>query len=156
MNKLDSIDAELLNIIQEGLPLTTRPYETLGEGIGIGEGEVIKRLDALKSAGMIRRIGAVFDSRSMGYYSTLCACQVPEERLDEVARLISEEVGVTHNYQREHRLNLWFTLTVPSAAEARSTIESLEQTTGIRIESMPAEKVFKIKVSFEMGGNDVL
>lgn len=156
MNKLDQIDTELLNLIQEGLPLTTRPFQTLGESLGIGEEEVLNRLNALKSSGMIRRIGAVFDSRAMGYYSTLCACRVPEERLEEVAGAISREPGVTHNYQREHFLNLWFTLTVPDADEGLRIIRRLERETGIKIENMPAKKVFKIKVSFEMGGTDVL
>lgn len=156
MYKLNRTDAELLNLIQEELPMTTRPFKTLGENLGLEEEEVINRLSILKSSGMIRRIGAVFDSRSMGYYSTLCACQVPLERLEDVAEIISRETGVTHNYQREHSLNLWFTLTVPSADEAQSTIERLEQKIGIKIENMPAKKVFKIKVSFEMGGTDVL
>lgn len=156
MNKLDQTDALILNLIQEGLPLTARPYQTLGESLGIGEEEVLSRLHNLKLSGIIRRIGAVFDSRLMGYYSTLCACRVPEERLEEVAGVISREPGVTHNYQREHSLNLWFTLTVPDAAEGNRVIKRLEQETGIKIESMPAKKVFKIKVSFEMGGTDVL
>jgi len=156
MKKLDQTDAELLNLIQEGLPLTTRPYQTLGASLGIGEEEVLSRLNSLKSSGIIRRIGAVFDSRLMGYYSTLCACRVPEERLEEVAGVISREPGVTHNYQRDHSLNLWFTLTVPEAGEGLRIIRKLEQETGIKIENMPAKKVFKIKVSFEMGGTDVL
>jgi DNA-binding Lrp family transcriptional regulator len=156
MNKLDQIDTELLNLIQEGLPLTTRPYQTLGESLGIGEEDVLRRLNALKSAGMIRRLGAVFDSRAMGYYSTLCACRVPEERLEEVAGVISREPGVTHNYQRDHSLNLWFTLTVPDADQGLGIIRRLERETGLKIENMPAKKVFKIKVSFEMGGTDVL
>lgn len=151
MNKLDQTDALLLNLIQGELPVTTRPFKTLGESLGIEEEEVISRLTALKSAEIIRRIGAVFDSRSMGFYSTLCACQVPQERLEDVAEIVSRETGVTHNYQRDHRLNLWFTLTVPSADEVRSTIEKLEKEIGIKIENMPAKKVFKIKVSFEMG-----
>ena len=156
MDKLERIDSELLNLIQEGLPLTTRPYHTLGESLGVGEEEVLSRLKALKASGLIRRIGAVFDSRSMGYYSTLCACRVPEERLEEVAEIISREPGVTHNYQRDHSLNLWFTLTVPDAEEGLKTIRRLEHETGLKIENMPAKKVFKIKVSFEMGGTDVL
>lgn len=156
MNKLDRTDAALLNLVQEELPLTTRPYKNLGESLGIGEDEVLSRLSALKSSGMIRRIGAVFDSRAMGYYSTLCACRVPEERLEEVAEAISREPGVTHNYQREHLFNLWFTLTVPDAGEGLKIVERLERETGIDIVNMPAKKVFKIKVSFEMGGTDEL
>lgn len=156
MNKLDQIDADLLNLIQEGLPLTTQPFLTLAEQLCLTEEDVIGRLSRLKEEGLIRRLGAVFDSRAMGYYSTLCACAVPDDRLEEAAAAINQYSGVTHNYQRDFDLNLWFTLTVRDEAEAEQVLSQLEDSLGLKIVSMPSKKVYKIKVSFEMGGTDVL
>ncbi|HWP98492.1 MAG TPA: AsnC family transcriptional regulator [Syntrophomonadaceae bacterium] len=154
--ELDQVDRALLNRIQENFPLTARPYQELALNMDLPEEEVITRLQRLKDSGVIRRIGAVFDSSHMGYFSTLCACQVPEERIDEVAAIITRESGVTHNYQRDHTWNLWFTLTAPGKKTAQQIISRLERDTGVAIENMPTTKVYKIKVSFEIGGTDVL
>lgn len=154
--ELDQMDRELLNRIQEKFPVAVRPYQELALNMHLTEEEVIKRLQCLKDSGVIRRIGAVFDSSHMGYFSTLCACQVPQERIDEVAGVVTREPGVTHNYLRDHTWNLWFTLTAPGKEAAQQVIERIERETGVAIQSMPTTKVYKIKVSFEIGGTDVL
>lgn len=156
MIDLDRVDIELLNIIQDEFPLTARPYFSLAERLNTSEQEIIRRLKRLKDIGIIRRIGAVFDSREMGYYSTLCACSVPAEQVERTAAIINQVRGVTHNYQRDHAWNLWFTLTVENEEKARVILRELESKIGFPIASMPAKKLYKIKVSFEMGVNDVL
>ncbi len=156
MNSLDRIDVELLNMIQDQFPLTIRPYRTIAEQLDVSEPEIIDRIVRLKKAGLIRRIGAVFDSRHMGYFSTLCACSVPDEQIERVARIINQVPGVTHNYLRDDYLNIWFTLTVPSREEASLILRKLEADTGTQIKTMPAKKLYKIKVSFEMSEGDVL
>lgn len=152
----DQVDRDLLNRIQEDFPLTPRPYRELALSLQVPEEEILRRLQFMKDSGLIRRIGAVFDSGQMGYYSTLCACKVPEARLEQVADLINRESGVTHNYQRDHDYNLWFTLTAPGSEAAEQIIRRLENEAGVKIETMPTTRVFKIKVSFEIGGTDVL
>lgn len=122
--------------------------------MGISEAEVLDRIVTMKSTGLIRRIGGIIDTRSLGYYSTLCAAMVPVSRIDAAVAAINRLPGVTHNYLRDHEYNLWFTLTVPSQQEAVGTLEDLESTLGIEIVSMPAEKVFKIRVNFNMETND--
>lgn len=154
MPTLDDIDRQILSLLQSDFPLAAQPYKVMAEGMGISEAEVLDRIVTMKSTGLIRRIGGIIDTRSLGYYSTLCAAMVPVSRIDAAVAAINRLPGVTHNYLRDHEYNLWFTLTVPSQQEAVGTLEDLESTLGIEIVSMPAEKVFKIRVNFNMETND--
>ncbi|MGS0764146.1 siroheme decarboxylase subunit alpha [Syntrophomonas curvata] len=151
MDSLDRLDCKLLDIMQNDFPLSPRPYLDLAERLNIGETEVLERIRRMKKDGVIRRTGAILDSRRMGYYSTLCACKVEAERIDEVAGVINARKGVTHNYVRDHRYNVWFTLTVSSYEEAMTTIYDIEKSTGVKVLSMPTLKPYKIKVSLNMG-----
>ena len=121
-------------------------------GFSCDEQEILRRVNRLRSDGVIRRLGAVFDSRSLGYASTLVAGRVPPERLDEVAATVSQLPGVTHNYRREHARNLWFTLTARSEREISEILDDLRRRTGIAsFDSLPALAVYKIRVNFAMG-----
>lgn len=148
---LDSLDRQLLNLMQNDFPLTTRPYLDLARKLDISEDEVLTRIQAMKQRGLIRRTGAIIDSRQIGFYSTLCACQVENEQIDKVAAIINAQKGVTHNYVRDHFYNIWFTLTALSQDEAVKIIKDMEQTAGIKILTMPAIKTYKIRVSLNMG-----
>ncbi|MDP2728568.1 MAG: Lrp/AsnC family transcriptional regulator [Dehalococcoidia bacterium] len=110
---LDDIDRRLLNLLQSGFPLTAKPFAALGESLGISEAETLERVQRLKAEKVIRQISAIFDSRALGYQTTLAAFRVPEDRLEEVAASVNEYPGVSHNYARNHRFNIWFTLSVP-------------------------------------------
>ena len=154
MHEYDAIDVKLINLVQSRLPISGTPYADMGQVLQLSEREVITRLERLKQRGHIRRIGAIFDSSRMGYYSTLCACTVEEGRIDEAAAIINAQPGVTHNYIRDHSRNLWFTLTAPSKSAALDLIRQLEKEAKITIDPMPAKKVYKIKVSFEMREQD--
>lgn len=156
MNELSRTDREILNILQADFPLTTSPYRDVAKSLNLDEEEVIARIQAMKNSGLIRRIGGIMDARSLGFYSTLCACKVPEQRIDEVAGIINQQKGVTHNYIRDHEYNMWFTLTAPSQDEAMQILKSLQNDAGIEVISMPAKQVYKIKVSFEMSETDAL
>jgi DNA-binding Lrp family transcriptional regulator len=153
MSKLDSMDRKILNILQNDFPLTPHPYQDIAAMLAITEDEVIERISRIKNQGIIRRIGAILDSSRMGYYSTLCACQVEARRIDEVTGVINTYKGVTHNYVRDHQYNIWFTLTALSYEDALSIIQTIEESAGVKVFSMPALKKYKIKVSLEMGGN---
>lgn len=154
MPALDSIDRQILNLLQNDFPVAAQPFKIMAERMGISEGEVLSRIGSMKSAGLIRRIGGIMDTRSLGYYSTLCTAMVPDSRVDEAAETINRLPGVTHNYLRDHDYNLWFTLTVPTREEADRILTELESELGVEIVSMPAEKVFKIRVNFDMETND--
>ena len=118
---LDAIDRRLLNDFQSGLPLAPRPFAAIAETLGIDETEVIERLRRLTDCGAVSRVGPVFSPKRVGV-STLAAMAVPPDRLDSVAALVSTYAEVNHNYEREHRFNLWFVLTAADQASLRSVL----------------------------------
>jgi DNA-binding Lrp family transcriptional regulator len=149
---MDATDRQILSVIQSDFPLASRPYAALGERVGLTEAEVLARVRALKGQGVIRRIGANFQSRKLGFRSTLCAARVPEDQLDAFVAEVNRHPGVTHNYIRSHRLNVWFTFIGPSWEAVERTLSGITAATGIPIQNMPASKLFKIKVDFAMTG----
>jgi DNA-binding Lrp family transcriptional regulator len=102
----------------------------------------------LYDAGVIRRIGANFTSRKLGYTSTLCAAEVAPEQLERFAEVVNRYPGVTHNYLRRHRYNVWFTLIAESEERLAEILTEISQATGARVLSLPAQEIFKIKVDF--------
>jgi DNA-binding Lrp family transcriptional regulator len=154
MNRLTTLEKEIINKLQKDFPLSKEPFKEIAEELNIHEDECLNIIASMKARGIIRRIGGVFDSKKMGYYSTLCACTVPESDIEKTAALINAQEGVTHNYLRDHSYNLWFTLTAPSFEKATEILEKLQNDTGTIIVSMPATEVYKIKVTFEMGKQD--
>lgn len=147
---MDTLDKELLNIIQTDFPLDPRPYRVLGERLRISEAEALARVRSLSDSGVIRRLGPSFDSRRLGYVSTLAAMRVGPERLEEVAAVVGSYPQVTHNYGREHEYNLWFTLVCPSREEIERIAGEITERTGIEdLHLLPARRMFKIKVDFE-------
>lgn len=142
----------VLGTIQSGFPIAPDPYGALAEQLGFGRDEVEKALLDLREEGLVRRIGASFDSKLLGYSSTLCALAVPPERADEVAAIINAYPGVTHNYLRENRYNIWFTLITRSSEDrARILGQIVEQSGCGDLLDMPATKMYKIRVDFGKG-----
>ncbi len=150
---LNDLDRRILSAIQGGFPITSRPYAQLADDFGCTEAEALASVAGMRTSGVIRRIGAIFDSARLGYRSTLCAIAVPPERVEEVAAVISAYPNVTHNYQREDRYNVWFTLIAPSAERISEILREIAGTTGIDdILDLPAIRLFKIKVDFDLTG----
>ena len=148
---MDEVDKKILNIIQTGFPVAAHPYEELAGQVGETTEEVVDRIRRLKADGLIRRVGATFDSSRLGYASTLCAMQVPLERVDEVADVINSYDSVTHNYLREDVFNVWFTVIAESEERIEAIIDEIRDRTGIvRILNLPAVRLFKVKVAFEL------
>jgi DNA-binding Lrp family transcriptional regulator len=137
-----------LNEIQDRFPVQSSPYQVIGQRLGISETAVLDRVRKLKSAGIIRRIGASINSRRVGFVSTLLAARVPPEQLDHFVMTVNDCPGVTHNYQRRHDFNVWFTLIAPSEEDKRRTVDELSTKTGVEILELPAKRIFKIKVDF--------
>ena len=150
--ELSELDERILSIIQTNFPVRPRPFDVLAQRLGSDTDEIIRRISRMHQMGVIRRLGAVFDSRSLGYASTLVATRIPTDRIAEVAKIISSLPGVTHNYQRQHAYNLWFTLTAESDQQIQSILDMLRRETGItEFHSLPALAVYKIRVDFQLG-----
>ena len=152
MRELDRIDRELLNLLQEGLPLTEEPYRDLGNMLGgLPPREVLVRIIRLQEDGWIRRLSGFFNSDALGYYSLLCAMRVSEEHLEEMSALIRTIPGITHNYLRDHDLNMWFTLSCRSREEIDRLIEHLESSGWTdRVYRFERIQQFKIHAAFDM------
>ena len=148
---LDDLDRAILNEIQSHFPIESRPYAEVGSRVGASEAEVLARVKAMAESGIIRRLGANFTSRKLGYTSTLCAARVPEDKLDQFVAVVNRYPGVTHNYLRRHHYNIWFTLIADSEARLNYILEEISQVAGVpEILSLPAHEVFKIKVDFSV------
>ena len=116
--ELTTTQKELLNTLQWDFPLVEEPFSEIGAGLGLTGAEVIDQIATLKDEAIIRELNAIFDTRRLGYKSSLVAVRAPEDRVDDVAAVISEHPGVSHNYKRDHYFNIWFTLAVPPGKRA--------------------------------------
>lgn len=149
--ELDELDKAILNEIQSHFPIVSRPYAEVARRVGASEKEVIRRVRAMFDSGIIRRIGANFASRKLGYTSTLCAAAVPPEQLERFAEVVNRYPGVTHNYLRRHRYNVWFTLIAESKERLSQVLSEISRASGVgEIMSLPAREAFKIKVDFPL------
>jgi DNA-binding Lrp family transcriptional regulator len=148
---MDAVDKKILNILQTRFPIVPEPFDAVGAELGISGDEVLDRVQRLKEVGIIRRIGAVFDGRALGYTSTLCAARVPGEQLRSFVEAVNRYPGVTHNYQRSHEYNVWFTFIAPDQAALEKALAEIRQKTGITdILNMPAVRTYKINATFEL------
>lgn len=148
---MDELDKKLLNIIQKGLPIESRPFLALAKELHITEEEAIIRIQNLKEKKYIRRLGGIFDSKKLGYCSTLCAINVPEHRIENISKVINAYSEVTHNYIRPHHYNMWFTVIAPSRKRLEEIILNIKNETGIEdIITLTSTKVFKVKATFNI------
>src|SRR5439155_9452693 len=153
--KLDGIDKKLLNEIQWVFPLVDRPYLEIANRHGISEQDVMHRIKALKKIGLVRQINAIFDTRRLGYKSALVAFAVKPNKLDQVADKISEHPGVSHNYERNHEYNMWFTLAVPPGSDLKTHLHKLAALPGVtKYRLLPTLKLYKIGVRLDMVNED--
>ncbi len=152
--KLDATDRKLLNAMQTGFPLVSRPFVAIGEELGLGEADVLERMASYREGGVLRQISAIFDTRRLGYQSILVAVRVDPARLDEVASVLNRHPGVSHNYGRTHGFNLWFTLAVHPDEDLKATVDELVERSGVdAVRLLPMERFFKIVVNFNLEDN---
>lgn len=153
MDELDDLDRELLNAVQWDFPLEPRPYAALGGRLGIPEAEVRARVGKVKELGVLRQLSAIFDTRALGYNSSLVAANVDPGRLDEAAEVVNAHPGVSHNYKRNHAFNLWYTVAVPPGESLEEHVDVLHRQSGATItRPLPTLKLFKIGVKLDMTG----
>jgi len=147
---LDENEMRILSAIQEDFPLSKRPFLDIADRLEIEEDEVIRTINHLRESGFIRKLGAVINPKKIGYVSLLAAASVPEDRIDSVAKIINEYPGVTHNYLREGKPNLWFTLTEADPETLDMNLRNIEEEIGIPLLRMPMTKKYKIGVKLDI------
>ncbi len=148
---MDEMDRRILNIIQVEFPISSRPFLEIAERVKISEDEVLKRVKMLKEKGFIRRLGGVFDSKKLGFESTLVALRVQPEKIEEVAEKINVYSEVTHNYERDDYFNLWFTLVAGDIEEIEEILDNIKEFSGVeKLLNLPALKLYKIGLNLRL------
>ena len=149
-------DANLLGVLQETMPFAEHPFAELGKRCDLTEEETLARVKALKESKVIRQISAIFDTRSLGYASSLVAAKVAPERLDAAVAIINSHPGVSHNYLRNHEFNLWYTIAVPPTSRLGldGTVDLLHRLSDAEsTRLLPTLRLFKIGVRFDVEGD---
>jgi len=141
---MDSIDASIVNHLQDGLPVCPRPFDAVAENLGLSVDELLSRLQRLLDDKALTRFGPMYNAESMGGALSLCAMQVPAEHYDDVAGLVNAFPEVAHNYEREHLLNMWFVIATERPQQAGAVISQIEQATGCRVYDMPKQQEFYV------------
>ncbi len=148
---MDALDKEILNEIQWSFPLVSEPYKELADRFHVTNDEMKKRISNLKSLGVLRQLSAIFDTRKLGYKSSLVAMAIDADKLDSVANQVNRHPGVSHNYERNHEYNLWFTLATPPGSDLKTEVDKFGKLAGIKkIRLLPTIKLFKIGVKLDM------
>jgi len=151
LSSLAESDKELLNEIQWTFPLVTRPFDTIAKKFDTTPEIIKEKLNNLKEIGVLRQLSAIFDTRKLGYTSSLVAMEIEHDQLEHVASQINRHPGVSHNYERDHQFNLWFTLAVPPGADLNSELEKFNVLKGIKkVRMLPTLQLFKIGVKLDM------
>ncbi len=147
--RLTKFQKRLCNLLQEGLPICWQPFAELASVLHIGETEVLEQTRRLRELGVIRRLIAIVNYRALGFTGTLVAVHVPQHSLRDVAAAVNLLQNVSHNYQRKHYYNLWFTLQAESPEQIKLTLLTLSGRFDIDFHSMPVRCVFKLDVRFD-------
>jgi DNA-binding Lrp family transcriptional regulator len=151
MASIGELDKELLNEIQWTFPLVTRPFDAIAKKFDVTPEIVKEHLNNLKKTGVLRQLSAIFDTRKLGYTSSLVAMEIESDKLEYVASQINRHPGVSHNYERDHQFNLWFTLAVPPGSDLKKEIDKFNVLKGIKkVRMLPTLQLFKIGVKLDM------
>ncbi len=146
---------ELLYQMQHAFPMNIRPFQTIADKLGSTEDKIINLVKELKESSIIRQTSAIFDTKRLGYKSSLVAFKVAQSDINHAAQIINSHPGVSHNYLRNHDYNIWFTIAVApdSKLGLEKTVEILKEQTGAKDSIiLPTLKLFKIKVQMDTTG----
>lgn len=143
---MDDIDRAIINGLQGGFPLGERPYAEAGAALGLTEGELLGRLQALLAEGTLTRFGPLFDVERMGGAFSLCAMAVPQADFERVTALVNAHPEVAHNYERDHALNMWFVLACREKADIARVLGEIEAETGLAVLDFPREAEYFIEL----------
>lgn len=147
---LERSDKLLINRLQRGFPLSSRPYREVGKELGIEEQEVIQRLRRLLEEGALTRLGALLNAPQLGGQRTLAAVAAPPQRLEEVIAAINRHPEVAHNYERRHRYNLWFVISSEEPQAIDRVIAEIERETGLTVINLPTLEEYRVQFYYEL------
>ena len=143
---MDDLDRRIVNRLQGGFPLCERPFAAVAKEMDLAETVLIERIEELLRKNILTRFGPLFDAERLGGAFSLCAMSVPAGDFERVAALVNAHPEVAHNYEREHRYNMWFVLATLSTAATKRTIEEIERETGYPVLDLPREAEFFVEL----------
>jgi len=150
---MDKIDSQILQELQYNYPLSERPYEVIAERLKISKEEIWNRVQLMLDKGIIRRMGASFDSNKLGFRSTLAAVSVAPELVDRAAGIIGRFYEVTHSYLRNDIFNIWFTLIAIDDNRIENILEQIRKSLSLersKVLNLPMKRLFKLDARFRV------
>jgi DNA-binding Lrp family transcriptional regulator len=146
---MDDVDRRIINELQDGLPLSERPFAALAADLQITEQAVVDRLEGLLSDGYLSRFGPLYNAERLGGALSLCALSAPQDSFDEAAALVNAHPEVAHNYERDHALNMWFVLATERPERISEVVAEIESETGCAVYQFPKLEEFFIGLKLE-------
>lgn len=146
---MDALDRAIINSLQGGFPLSERPYAEAAARLGTSEDDLLRRIDALLTAGTLTRFGPMYHAERLGGALTLAAMKVAAEDFERVAALVNAHPEVAHNYAREHAFNMWFVLATDTPERIQAVIREIEDETGYKVYNMPKLEEYFVGLRFE-------
>ncbi len=143
---INDVDRNIINQLQQGFPVSSRPFLEMANDLNIAEDELINRIESLLEQGVLTRFGPLFQIENMGGTFSLAAMKVPHDRFDEVAELVNQLEQIAHNYQREHEFNMWFVIATEKPEEISEVIDHIEKITDIKVYNMPKQQEFFVQL----------
>lgn len=147
---MDELDRALINGLQGGFPICERPYAEVAARIGSDEETVIARIESLLERGLLSRFGPLYHAEQMGGALSLAAMQIPAGDFDRVTEVVNRQPEVAHNYEREHRLNIWFVLATETPDTQQETIARIERETGYPVYNMPKIREYFVELKLRV------
>lgn len=146
---MDTTDRAIVNNLQGGFPVCERPYAEAAARLGLSEGELIRRLDALLELGTLTRFGPMYHAERLGGALTLAAMKIPSHDFERVTGIVNGFPEVAHNYARDHEFNMWFVLATETPQRIGEVLGEIERATGYRVYNMPKLEEFFVGLRFE-------
>ncbi len=139
---MDSLDRAVVNALQQGFPVSERPFRDAGTLLGLGEDELIARIGKLRENGVLTRFGPLYQAERLGGAYALAAMRVPQAEFERVAEAVNALPEVAHNYEREHEFNMWFVLATETHDGIARAAAQIERATGLPVYLMPKREEF--------------
>ena len=147
---MDALDRAIINSLQGGFPVCAAPYAQAAADLGTTEAELMQRIDAMLADGTLTRFGPLFHAERLGGGLTLAAMCVPQHDFDRIAEMVNAHPEVAHNYERDHRFNMWFVLATETPERITQIIRTIEGETGYRVYNMPKMEEFFVGLRFDV------
>ena len=145
---MTELERRVINALQGGFPVCERPFDEAARGLGIDEATLIACIDGMLEKGLLTRFGPLFDAGRLGGAFSLCAMEVPAADFERVAAIVNAMPEVAHNYEREHRLNMWFVVATPTPEGIADVLERIEAATGLAVLDFPKQDEFRVDLRF--------